>query len=544
MELFITVATFLVAIYAVASRERQLDLKLRFSSLDVWVIGLGFAAALYFEFYDFAEYHGLAVTRDRWPRGLTPQNATYLVILFLIAWLYYRIRTARFSPKNIFEFQELADELFWARRFGELMSLLEAHSQDLFKAAQADFPLVRLRKRLNPRPQYSFEALLALKSPDGDQSVEPKGKQRWFSRLRNRVAGRASKLLPDYETESSAAQDIIRSVLLARPFLKALASSRPYAALHVLSNWPSAFDRLEFVHRYLRELIENDASILYTEIEHNQNISSSSAYVIPRSNRILHFFLSDANLAHDYRVYKPLGDFAEWHLDRLARRPDEDPYNNAMGPFDQEEALRWPMYAVIRFFDIMVTQALYQGVQWHMWLYYFPPIVQRIVRNYRVDDPLAEPEAEYPVRYAYLLSEMFRAMRDWILALEYIPETQSNTVLEKTAVVHENNNIPKSSILALTTCLRHALESDHFGERLKHSLADSTIGVYFELRGIGRDRYATMFAAALLRGGLGYSRDDSRYLRELYRSFEQEEDEYRIKHDEGWVDDLRAVLTT
>jgi hypothetical protein len=399
MELFITVATFLVAIYAVASRERQLELKLRFGFLDVCVIGCGLAAALYLEFYEFAEYHHFASQRHSWPRGLTPQNTTYFVMLFLLAWFYYRARSVRFSPRNIFEFQELADQLFWAGQFGELMSVLEAHSQELFQTVRGDFRLARLRQRLNPRPEYSFEAILR-KVTGEVPSPQPGSKESLYRRGCKMVGRQVGKLLPDYQREAGAAQDIIRSVLLARPFIKALATSRPYAALQILWYWPATSDRREFVQRYLRALIENDASVLYTELESNQNLSSNGGYVIPSYNKVLHFFLSDAKLASEFRVYKPIGDFAESHLDALGRHPDDDPYNNPMGAVDQEEVWRWPLYAVMHFFDVMVTQALYQGLEWHMWLFYFPPIVQRIVRNYRVDITLAESEAEFPNRYA------------------------------------------------------------------------------------------------------------------------------------------------
>lgn len=540
MELFITVAALLVAIYSVASRERQLDLGLRFGRLDRGVVGTGFLLILYFEFYDFCEYHHLAVSHRLWPNGLTPHKATYLVIIIVIAWLGYRARSARLSPKDIFKFQKLAEELFLGGHFGELISILDRHSEELFRTARADFRLARLRRRLNP--PVSFELLVEMRSDNRPKGlVESKGG--WLSRLRNTAARRASVLLPNYEEESSAAQDVIRAVLLSRPFVQALATSRPYLVLRILPHWPKGFDRTEFVHRYLGALTENDTSILYTELEHNQGISAGGEYVIRPGNQILHFFLSDANVAYEVLVWKPLGDFVELHLDELGRHPEEDPYNRAMDGFERDEELwRSPEYAVTRFFDIMVTQALHQGVEYHMWLYYFPHIVERMVRNYRVSDPLSDPDSEFPNRYAYLLYEIFNALRGWILALEHIPEGQRNVVLETTGTKDENGNIPKSSILAVGMCLRSVLKSENVGERQKKALADKALEIYFDLRAMGRHRYAEALVKSLLAGGRQYQQDDTHYLEILYDCFKNEEHEYRTTHQEQWVDDLRTKL--
>jgi len=84
-----------------------------------------------------------------------------------------------------------------------------------------------------------------------------------------------------------------------------------------------------------------------------------------------------------FRLYKPIRDFVERHLDELQQHPEQDFYNRKPGNVYDEERDRWSVYMGIRFFDIMITQALYQGIEWHMWLYYFPPFVERMVRNYQ-----------------------------------------------------------------------------------------------------------------------------------------------------------------
>ena len=539
MELLITVASLATAIYAVASRERRLDLRLRLGLLDVCVVGGLFLATLYLEFYGFAESHHFALSQCKWPHGLNPKNATYLTTLSIIAWVAVRLRTARFQAKNIFKFQELTEELFWGGRFGELLTLVENHAGELFRASQHDFRLARLARWLAPPP--TLELRLRAFIEGKDEARQPESKESPFARFMAAARRRVAALLPTYERESEAANDIIRSAVLAPAFVKAMAVSRPYAALRILAQWPESADKNEFVFLYFSELVENVSSVFYTELARNQGMTAHG-YEIPPTNRLLHFFLLDAKVAQQFRLYKPVGDFVERHLDELQRHPEQDFYNRMPGQFDDEERNRWPVYAAVRFFDIMITQALYQGIEWHMWLYYFPPFVERMLRNYQSDSGMFDPDAEFPLRYSKLLYEVFDVLRDWILALEYIPEAQRNTVLKNTQPTHENANIPKSSILALSICLRQVLESNKVGEGQKRSLTNMALELYFELRGIQRDNYASALVEALKAGGFSYRDDDALYQKQLRECLRHEQSEYEIKYQQPWVDDLCAAL--
>lgn len=96
-----------------------------------------------------------------------------------------------------------------------------------------------------------------------------------------------------------------------------------------------------------------------------------------------------------------------------------------------------------------------------------PLIVKKVVRNYRLVDPLATPDTEFPVRYSFLLYEIFSALGHWVEELERVPIDQQNVVLRSTMADHENGNIPKS-ILALCECARVVLESHNLTVRFKH----------------------------------------------------------------------------
>src|SRR3972149_3918147 len=133
MELLITVTGLLVAIYAIIPRERRLDLRLRLGQVDWSAISIVFLLVLYLEFYDFFEAIALTPDRSVWPRGITPQNSTYLVILAGLVFLGFRVRFTRLSRQKIVRFRELVEELFWAGRYAELLSLLQRHVRLLFR---------------------------------------------------------------------------------------------------------------------------------------------------------------------------------------------------------------------------------------------------------------------------------------------------------------------------------------------------------------------------------------------------------------------------
>jgi hypothetical protein len=48
----------------------------------------------------------------------------------------------------------------------------------------------------------------------------------------------------------------------------------------------------------------------------------------------------------------------------------------------------------------MVTAAEYQGIQWHMWLYYFPHFIEGLVKIYDTSDENIDLSDEWPTRAA------------------------------------------------------------------------------------------------------------------------------------------------
>jgi hypothetical protein len=545
MELLVAVFTLLVTLYAVIPRARQLDLNLRLNSLDWLALTLGFLVATYLQFYTFFEVHQLALSRSDWPRGLSPENFTYVVILILVAFLGLRVRFVTLSRRRIYKFQELAEQLLWSETYAELISLFDRHLHEFFRIYYGNYALGKVRLRLARNIAPRIEDLIVELDGQGERDRPKEGR----TRHRKQVIAPPTLVrlllivLPDYSQEQDAAQETARSVLLSPGFVDALARSRPYLGLEIIRIWRGHHDQFEFVDLYITRLVENEASVFYRELANNQNMTAGSRYKLPTTNRFLYFFLHDAEQAKHFHVYKAIGNYVLRELDKLGRDPESDPYNQAMGDFEQVEAWHSPVFGAIRFFDIMVMEALYQGTEWHMWLYYFPLFMKKIVRNYRLSDPLADPTAEWPIRYSFLIYEMFSALRKWIAAVEDVPLAQRNVILQSTRVDHENGNIPKSAIIALGQCVRGVLKSDNLGEKFQRSLLDMVFHLYFELQRMnGGSQYATVLFEALRKGGTWKPHDDDVYNNRLADAFDELKSEYYVKYDDAEVEKVEKTL--
>ncbi len=564
MTLLIAVIGLLATIYAVLPRERRLELRLRLTIFDTFSAVIAFALILYCEYYALFLSHPirgvpLAWALDRWPKGLKPADASDLILILWASVTAMNMQRRHLSRRNIDVFRKLLDELYWTEGYEEIFNFLERHQKMLFRLSNSDFPLARLRQKLDPSSwlqTFQMEtAWLALEgSPATVSRQTPTTRPSKFisiaksaaESLQFRLRG-TRRFLPDYGKSAEVANTIIHNILLSEQFASQLVCRRPYLGISIIEAWrPIRGERSEFIHTYLWKLMEEPSSIIYTELRNNQNLRSGNRYYLPATNQLLHFFLSDAQVAKENSAYKPIGDYVLMLLDELRQNPLTDPYNRALGYFREHEQWKTPLYAAIRFFDIMVEEALHQNIEWHMWLYYMPPIVEKMARNYRLTDPLSNADSEFPNRYSYLLYEIFSSLGGWVTDAAELPNTQANVVLKWIDSQHENGNIPKSSIKALSECLFYAVTSEELGRRQKKDLSNGVFELFFEIRTRhGFQDYGTVLLHCLRDVGKHRARNlNNEYVDLLRTVYSAEESEYLITHPEEHVDELRDFLNT
>jgi len=261
-------------------------------------------------------------------------------------------------------------------------------------------------------------------------------------------------------------------------YLKYMAVAYPELGIEL--SVPDGFSARTFQAKFLRVLLETDGSDLYREIATLNN--KGIGYDIGNHTPALNSIFGNMSFAKKREVYRPAGDAMMAELERLSHSPETDQYNwEITQDFQEEDIHRSMLFIGERYFDIMVTEALKQNTQWHMWLYYYPHLMEHICKNYRLG-PRNDPHTEFPNRYSMLIEQMFSSLCDWVRAIEHIPEGQTNTKLNAVDLAHENDNIPKSSLIAMEQCLEIVLATEEIPYQFKQYMLSLIFNLYFELR--------------------------------------------------------------
>jgi len=176
-------------------------------------------------------------------------------------------------------------------------------------------------------------------------------------------------------------------------------------------------------------------------------------------------------------------------------------------------AIRLAPHNAIQFFDIMVKEAIYQNIKWHMWLYYFEYFTEHICKNYKLDNPEVKKDAEFPNRYSYVLYQITHALGSWIATLTYLPLEQENIQLYNSNLHSNIENIIQSSILALGRCIYMISSSQNITDSFKKSRVENIYGLYFNILtwpNVNKN-YADLLLKSLLNAGVESYKKDNNY---------------------------------
>jgi hypothetical protein len=505
---FLTFLTLIIAAYTIIPSVARLRLRLHIVA-PLIISAIGFCLVLYFEFFSLLalpcpKVIGSAcryLTISNESRISAGQAAFVVVICWLVlAWLAFS--RIKLSARALPTLSNLATELAYESRYAELTKLLEPHIELLDRAATRKLTIPTLRDRLlelDPANLPMHKHIERMTAGVPEFSKRPI----WY-RAMALTAARLARLMPDGRRAEDAANEVIRLLLQTPELTSFIALSRPYFGIQLLSC--STRGVHDFCDDYLRVMISNSRSILYAEIKQNQNISSKEGYWFPEHNRLFHFLFKDAKTAERLGVWKPVGEY----LISALRRENDPAYarflNEPADSFDEE---KWAdsTFVAIRFFDLMVTAAEYQGIQWHMWLYYFPHFIEGLLKIYDSSGDNIDLSDEWPTRAAYLIHELFSALTGWIENIKDIPKDSPHLALDNHDLTHQNGNIPKSAILALGTCLESLLTAESVDERFKKSIHGMVMRTLRELsRGtIGEQHRAgrcrVILIKAIIQGG-------------------------------------------
>lgn len=525
----LTIVSIFVAVIALLNKSQKLRLKLNVKVLDVVIICLAILSIHYLVFFDFFLKIGLSPKLNLYQYNIKPGYVSYSIFLTTLIWLIVRLKYSGLSPSKIFTFENLITQLLSEKRYQEIISLLESYLDDLKKIDNWDYPIRRNQKEIKEVTNVGLRAY-----------TEATDWSEYFTKRKKKVyqlVNFISKFIPSFEGKAESASVIFRIITNDNELIRTLVNNKPYLGLKFF--YVDPYYRNEFFKIYFIELYRQENSILFSELRNNQNKREIS-YELKPENKLLVALFSKDMFAEKIGVWYPLGEEVIIELNERNILENDD-YNLDMGDFYDRGKYESRIYMTLLFFDIMVTKALQHNVYWHMWLSYFSRFTELMCRNISPNSNTYEPHAEWPTKYHYLLYEIIQYQCSWIRSIEDLPEDQENVVLESTNFIHENGNIPKSSIMSLVNTLYEIVTSDNLEGRFKDYMAQIVFRNYLELRRIeNHSRYTNFFLSAILQGGWYERKNIVEYRGILLNCLQDNFD--RIPHDHEDVMELENAL--
>jgi len=368
---------------------------------------------------------------------LSPDDAAYLVILAWLAFVAWRVWPRRLRPRHLPQLAGLLTALAEEKRFGELCRIAAPELGMVEKVSE----------------------------------------------------GKDGMASPDHQAAAKAIQRLMHQ----RPDLvRFIALERPQLAVDMMARRHTLM--FDFADDVLETLISTPGSPLYVEVAGNQN-TSGPGYHFPDHNTYLHFLFDNAEHARDIGAWEPVMEAVVETLRQARATGYAAQLNAPLGRFSDVGRWKDQTFVGIRFLDMMVSAALMQRIEDHMWLFYTPHVLAPLLDLYDETQPGVDGFAETPTRAAYLIQQLFSMQLRWIASVNGLPGGSPHLVLASPRPTSEPGNIPKSAILAMTDCFEALLTSQQVPERFRHIIADM---VFRTLRELPKDGPKAGFRAALI----------------------------------------------
>jgi hypothetical protein len=456
--------------------------------------------------------------------------------------IYIKVSVSSIPKNKLFKYKELLEELLNLGKFPELISIFEKNLSKLYKIYRSDFMICKIRSLLKRRIEPTLEDRLSKIDLEKMQSAmrnivdntsnnndyfepifgQPNLSTSKIKSIINKIQSNSIKLtlrlLPSNDKSSEIANEIFHTLLVSNNFTQNLIKIRPYFGIKLIEL--ELFEKHDFFYSYLKTMLSNTDSILYYELTNSCNVDTQLNYYIPASNKFLSYILNDAKNAETLYAWKPVGDGIISILDDLYKSKGSDPYNMPLDDFSDEGKWKSPIFAGIRFFDIMVAKAIHQNIEWHMWLYYFDHWTDRICRNYDPQRKYVDLSEQFPTKYSYLLYEIISVIINWIKLVKILPKEKPNFIIQKNNLETENNSIIKCSMLCLGRSIGSIVNCELVSFKFKKNILMMVFNLYFDLRLIvGSEIYSLVLLNSVINQGMRFREIDSNYLGSIIHAF-------------------------
>lgn len=489
-----------IAIYAIVSPVTRLRAQLHLT-VQIPLAIIAVSLVLYFEFFSVvgqlcrlpnaAVCGWLTFPKDE---SFTPPQAAFLVVFcwMVFAWgLHVMLKP---GPRSLSAIGKVVQMLLHDHRFSELLDFIRPHLPLIEAVTERRLRCQRVHDWLadsNWLGRQKIRLLRPVEAGGGEPETRRTSfRKRAYDVFRRRIRWMAV-LVPSNRKPQANGENIARMLLRSEEFRKFVVTMRPDALPDLMAIKLQL--RFDFSDKVLRELITDSGSRLYQEIEQNQNLSDRGGYAIPDQNTLLQFLFGDADVAHRLGAWKPVGDAVIATIRGGTKSGYVGHLNDRADSFDNEQ-WRDITFIGIRYFDIMVNEAMRQGIPYHMWLFYLPLFVNELEDVYDTSDPNIDVMAEFPTRNARLIYEAFDVLGNWVRNIRHLDAASPHAAMN--ADGFSLGAIPADAAVALGNAMVTVTLSPRIGDAFAGYLHDC---ILHDIASLSRNGLEGRMRATLIR---------------------------------------------
>lgn len=477
---FLGFLALFIAFYAIVSPVTRLRAQLHLA-VQIPLALLAVSLVFYFQFFSLlSQPCRLASAKAcAWlifpaDDSFTPPQAAFLVVFVWIVLAWSVNVLLKPGPRSLAAVGKIVQALLYERRFAELLDFIRPHLSLIEAVAERQLVRQKVHDWLADTNWLRRRQIRTFKPAEreGDEPKQPRAGygKRIYEVFRRRIRW-TRHFVPASSKAQASAETLVRMLLRSEEFRKFLVTMRPDALPDLMAI--KLQPRFDFSDKVLRDLIADGGSKLYQEIEQNQNLSDKGGYAIPDENVLLRFLFGDAEMACNLEAWKPIGD-AVINTIRGGTNSGYVAHLNDHANDFQDEQWRDVTFVGIRYFDIMVNEAMRQGVPYHMWLFYLPLFVTELEEIYDTSGQNVDTMAEFPTRNARLLYEAFDVMGNWARNIRHLDNTSPHAMVPATNQF-ATGAIPADAAVALGNSMVTVALSARIGDTFAGYLHDCVL---------------------------------------------------------------------
>jgi hypothetical protein len=497
---FLAYVGLIIAAYSLLSKHDKLRIQIRLSVLDkvvsIFLLVIIFLALILSDY--FRDYEKVVTFSNiLFKMHFIITASAYIALFLLSLYIFFKIRKKKLKRRKLFLFKNLIEDLLNKKEYSTIVELVRPEAVRIIKYSKRVSFLNSIKDNLlrffKTKPDFKIppEAIERVKKliEAGEIEIDleenehiKKSIKSFLNKLSGSFRHYVGKFIRIFVHESrdkyqNKAQDLLNLLLSNHEFIARLVEFRPELGLKIFEQ--EFYDYHDYAAIYFYELMKNTGSILYYEIRNNQNIDTNHRYSLKKENKLLIFLFKDIKVAQRLEVSRGVANLINENLDDLNKQ-ENDPYNYAYENFKE---VRWnsPIFVGIRFFDIMISETMHQGLEWQYPIIYFRILTEKILKNFKAIPQVWKEPHEWNSKYAYLLYEIVSTLESLVFWIKY---SEFSYPIELKSDDHdlEGGNVIKSSIIYLIEILDLIAASENVPDKFKRYLADIVLILLFELR--------------------------------------------------------------